>query len=143
MVGGYLQVLGLGSMFGVGGSGAGIVVMVALMLLMGPVGRLLVDGWCGALGYWSSGLVAEVGEVWACGWCVGAAGFGTAYSSVHNSTSYSQIRSFSPTIQQTHQEQGQEEHTRPRQIKRKKMRRDKKRRSARTQKGWGETNARY
>ena len=98
---------------------------------------------------WCSGVL----ELWFGGW--GRRGFGLVggvlallgsaqlCSSVHNSTSYSQIRSFSPTIQQTHQEQGQEEHTRPRQIKKMKMRRDKKRRSARTQKGWGETNARY
>ena len=88
--------------------------------------------WCsgvtGALAWWLGwGRFGLVGGVLA------LLGSAQLYSSVHNSASYSQTRSFSQTIQQTHQEQGQEEHTRPRQIKMKKMRRDKKRRSARTQ----------
>ena len=105
---GYLQVLGLGSMFGVGGSGAGVVVSGGGDDVVDGVLLVVVCWW---MTVWCSGVTGAL--VWWLGWerfgLVGGVlallGSAQLYSSVLNSASYSQISSAQP-IQQNIKNRG-------------------------------------
>ena len=72
--------LGLGSMLGVGGS-AEIVVSGGGDDVVDGVLLVVVCWWMDGVVLWGTGALVwwlGWGRFWACGWCVGAAGFGTA-----------------------------------------------------------------
>ena len=97
---GYLQVLGLGSMFGVGGSGAGVVVSGGGVDVVDGVLLVVVCWWMDGVVLWGTGALVwwlRWGRFGLVGGVLALLGSAQLCSSVLNSASCSQIRSFSPT----------------------------------------------
>ena len=117
----------MGSMFGVGGSGAGVVVSGGGVDVVGGVLLVVVCWWMDGVVLWGTGALVwwlRWGRFGLVGGVLALLGSTQFYSSVLNSASYSQTRSFNPTHSRAIKIKGKRNtESRPRRMKKKKMRR--------------------
>ena len=88
-------------------------------------------------------MVVGVGEVWACGWCVSAAGFDTALQLSPQLYILLADQIIQPNHPADPSRTGAGGTHKTKTNKEEENEKRQEGRSARTQKGWGETNARY